>query len=167
MRTIYKASLVSAALFASTMAMSSHASEVGLSYYDFRGTGILAHGKLDFNNDLAGTLQIGETNISMVRVGLNYKSNLRLADNPMHFVGGYSSYDSTSGVWFGAGISHGFSRELSSTAELIHDTAGRGFMRLNFGLDYALSNQASITGGYSVNTNSVSNEFRIGMAYRF
>lgn len=167
MRNTHKVSLVSAALLASTMATATSASEIGLSFYDFRGTGILAHGKLNFNNELAGTLDIGETDISMVRAGLHYQSDLRLVDQPMHFVGGYSSYDSNSGVWFGAGISHGFSRELRSKAELIHDTAGRGFMRLNFGLDYSLSEQASITGGYSVNTNSVSNEFRIGMSYRF
>ena len=166
MRLTNKISIAALLAMAST-SIATQANEVSLSYYDFRGTGVLFNGKLYFNERLSGTLDIGETDFSTVRAGVSYQTDLALGSAPVHLVGGYSNYDSTSGAWFGAGVRHGLTPELNSKAELIHDTAGDGFRRLNFGLDYALSGQFLGTGGYSVNTDRVSNEFRIGMSYRF
>ncbi|MCC5855066.1 MAG: outer membrane beta-barrel protein [Idiomarina sp.] len=162
-----KLQLTLCAVVLGSASSSALANQIGVGYYDFNGTGIYVHGAIGLQPNLSLMGELGETNDTMFRVGLRYNTAAKLSNAPVHVIGGLSSYPGDNGVYVGAGISSGLATDLRGTAEIIHDTAGPGFFRMNLGLEYAIDRQLSLQGGYSVNTDRVSDEFRLGVSYRF
>lgn len=137
-------------------------------YYDFGDSGFFIDGAAQVNEQFVLNAEIGDTNFTSVRIGGRFLTGVDLGTAPLFLSLGYADYSrGFDGVYFGAGITHPLDTNIHSIFELNHDTAGDGFWRFRSGLMYHLNENLSVQGSYSLNTDSVRNEFKLGVAYRF
>ncbi|MCH8502621.1 MAG: porin family protein [Aliidiomarina sp.] len=141
---------------------------IGAGFYDFGDTGFFIEGAAQINEQFVLNAEIGDTYDTSLRIGGRFLTGVDLGTAPLFLSLGYSDYsNSFDGVYFGAGITHPLDSNIHSIFELNHDTAGDGFWRFRSGLMYHLNQNLSVQGSYSLNTDSVKNEFKLGVSYRF
>ncbi|TRW49742.1 hypothetical protein FM042_02475 [Aliidiomarina halalkaliphila] len=140
---------------------------VGGGYYDFGDSGFYLEGSTHVADRFVLNAEIGDTFDTIFRVGGVYLTEAALGGAPLFIAAGYSDYSVDDGIYFGAGVTYAFDPRFDGKFELLHDTAVDGFFRFRSGLTYKLDNNLAVTGSYSLNNRSVSNEFRVGVQYRF
>lgn len=140
---------------------------VGGGFYDFGDTGFYLEGSTFIADRLVLNAEIGDTYDTVFRGGVSFLTDLSLGQAPVFVSGGYSDYSFDDGIYFGAGVTLALDEGVNTKFELLHDTAGDGFMRFRSGVTFAISDKLNLAGSYSLNNRSFSNELRLGVQYKF
>lgn len=141
---------------------------IGGGFYDFGDNGFYLEGSARVADRFVVNAEVADTFDTIYRIGGKFLTNFEIADNaPVYISAGVSDYNVDDGIYFGAGAAFTVNREMDGFLELQHDTAVNGFYRFMGGVNYAVADRTYIKASYSANTDSVSNEFRIGVSYRF
>ena len=164
--------IVAVAVLGSSLTVATNASAadwnyVGGGFYDFGDTGFYLEGSTLIADRIALSAEIGNTFDTVFRGGVSFLTNVSLGQAPIFVSGGYSDYSFDDGIYFGAGITLALDKGVNTKFELLHDTAGDGFMRIHSAITFAISKKLNLAGSYSMNNRSFRNELRLGVQYKF
>ncbi|MCC5856166.1 MAG: hypothetical protein JJU10_10900 [Idiomarina sp.] len=152
-----------AALSLSTVAQADSYIAGGL--YDFSNSNIFLEGRVGLENGVGVFGQYVDVLDSRVRLGVEYDLN-----QDVFAILGVSRYAFRGGDDTGilAGVGYRMNAEgipLHFTAT--YDSALDGYLSVGGFAQYTIAENLAIDFGYVINTNSVTNEFRLGLRYSF